>query len=192
MKALPSGLPEELWEIRDAVVEHFHANTPLPQDIERLHEWLEGDGWGILSESWVEEELVMLTEYLSSFFADSELRDAEGLEPSDKINDEIRVEYARNWMSDKFEAGDDLYNIKSIHSSELKRRDGKSATIYCTYTSFGQGGGEMVWHGAFATRQGFFNHLKGLGYWLIEDIESMDDASILAFWQKDKKRGKRK
>ena len=186
MKALPSGLPEELWEIRDAVVEHFHANTPLPQDIKRLHEWLEGDGWDILLESWdEEEEVVMKTEYLSSFFSDSELRDAEGLEPSDKINDEIRVEYARNWMSDKFEAGDDLYNIKSIHSSELKRRDGKSATIYCTYTSFGQGGGEMFWYGTFATRQGFLNHIKGLGYWLTEDVVSMDDATILTLWQKD-------
>lgn len=186
MKALPLDLPEELWEIRDAVVEHVHANTPLPQDIERLHEWLEGDGWDILLESWDEEELVMKIEYLSDFFSDTiELRDAEGLDSSDEINDEIRVEYARNWMSDKFEAGDDLYNIKSIHSSELKRRDGKSATIYCTYTSFGQGGGEMVWHGAFATRQGFLNHIKELGYWLTEDILSMDDATILTLWQKD-------
>jgi hypothetical protein len=185
MKALPSSLPEELWGMRDAVVEHFHANTPLPQDIERLHEWLEGHGWDILLESWVEEELVMEIEYLSSFFSDTiELLDAEGLESSDEINDEIRVEYARNWMSDKFEAGDDFYNIKSIHSCELKCRNGKSATIYCTHASAGQGE-ENVWYGAFATRQGFLNHIKGLGYWLTEDIVSMDDTTILTLWQKD-------
>lgn len=187
MKALPLDLPEELWEIRDAVVEHVHANTPLPQDIERLHEWLEGDGWDILLESWDEEELVMKIEYLSDFFSDTiELRDAEGLDSSDEINDEIRVEYARNWMSDFFEAGEDLYNVKSIHSCELKCQGGKSVTIYCTYASYGgQGDGEMFWYGAFATRQGFLNHIKELGYWLTEDILSMDDATILTLWQKD-------
>ena len=179
------NLPEELWEIRDAAVEHVLTNAPLPPDIERLYEWLEGDGWDSLVDAWVDDECVMNLEVLSSSFSDSELSDVKGLEPGDEITDKIRVEYAREWISEFYSRDDDLYTEKSVHSYEIKRQDGKSAIIGCTSSGAGQSGHDVFWYGMFPTRQEFLNELKEHGFWLSRDIKTIDDATILALWQKD-------
>jgi hypothetical protein len=175
------NMPEELWEIRDAAVEHVLTNAPLPPDIERLYEWLESDGWDALIDAWVDEELVMNLEKLSSYFSDSELED-------DTITNGIRVEHARWWISKSITNSESLddFDFKSVHSYEIKRQDGKSAIIGCTIASMGQSGDEVVWYGVFPTRREFLNRLKESGYWVLQDIEAIDDATILALWQKDK------
>lgn len=45
MKPQLTNLPKKLWAIRDAVVEHFHSNAPLPSDYVRIYQWLEDEGW---------------------------------------------------------------------------------------------------------------------------------------------------
>ena len=184
-------LPQELWAVRDAAIEYALTDAPLPANFDLLTEWLEGDGWDALLAAWEDDgELyaIKLKEKSLDRFCDSELRYDLDLVQGDVVTDAMRVQFAREQI-DALE--EDTTESPSVVSYKVTRQDGKSAVIGCTIEVHGQGGPVLFGHGVFRTKELFFKHLSESGLVLSQDLASLDDPAILAFWQYEKKKTKK-
>jgi len=178
-------LPSNLWPLRDAIIEHAHGKARKPRNLKRLHDWLEDDGWdSLVGESSKYEMAIKLYDLAYQQFSDSEFRAVEGLNPGDVITDDRRLTYARELISAAC-SGDDGYLCPTLHSYKLERQDGASAIVGALVEIHGQGGAVAVWQGIYATREDFFAAMKRCDVWLIEDVKEIDDARILALWERD-------
>ena len=185
---MPSELPEKFWGTRDALVGHLLSNTPLPPDLADLQEWLATDGWDNLLAAWVNEDVALnLERWAFHRFCDSALRDAEGLDESVVITDQMRVRYAREAISYSVENsdGDDS---PSVHSFAIERADGERAILGCTVEIHGQYGPVPQWHGVFADKDDFYKYLRDAGFLFHSEADEVGDAEILALWQIEKKK----
>jgi hypothetical protein len=178
-----SGLPRRFWRIRDAAVDHVLTNSPLPEGIEDVQEWLEIDGWESLVAAWINEDIAINLKVLAErHYSDSCLRHAEELDDYAAIADAMRVEYARAVIKRAVERCDDCES-PSVHSYRLERMDGQSAVLGCTIEFRGQAGNLIDWHGVFARREAFYDHLRRSGFLLYRAADEIGDAEILALWQ---------
>jgi hypothetical protein len=190
---IPTELPKKFWRTRDALVEHLLSNSPLPPDLADLQEWLATDGWDDLLAAWINEDVALNLEGWARYkFYDSGLRDAENLDESVAITDQMRVRHAREAISYAVEnsEGDDS---PSVHSFPIERDDGERAVLGCTVEIHGQYGPVPQWHGVFADKDDFYRHLRAAGFLFHSEADEIGDAEILALWQiENKKIGKRK
>ena len=175
-------LPKELWEIRDAAIESLLSNSPLPEGIAELQNWLATDGWDDLLAAWINEDVALnLKEWAAFKFSDSSLRDDEGHDGSVAITDQMRVNYARAAISDAVEQSDG-YDSPSVHSFPIERKDGKQAILGCTVEIHGQTGPVPQWHGVFADKEAYYRYLRETGFLLHSNADEISDAEILSFW----------
>ena len=184
----PSELPKKFWRTRDALVEHLLSSSPLPPDLADLQEWLANDGWDDLLSAWIDEDVALNLEGWAEYkFSDSSLRDAEDLDESVAITDQMRVKYAREAISYAVENsdGDDS---PSVHSFPIERADGERAVLGCTVEIHGQYGPVPQWHGVFADRDDFYRHLRAAGFLFHSEADEIGDAEILALWDIEKKK----
>ena len=190
---IPSGLPKRFWKARDASIEHVCSKAPLPAALADLQEWLATDGWDDLLAAWINEDVALNLEGWAPYkFYDSALRDAEELDDSVAITDQMRVRYAREAISYAVEIsdGDDS---PSVHSFPIERADGERAVLGCTVEIHGQYGPVPQWHGVFADKNDFYRHLRAAGFLFHSEADEIGDAEILALWDFEKtKTAKRK
>ena len=190
---IPSELPKKFWKTRDALVEHLLSNSRLPAGLADLQEWLATDGWDDLLAAWINEDVALNLEGWAPYkFYDSALRDAEELDDSVAITDQMRVRYAREAISYAVEIsdGDDS---PSVHSFTIERADGERAVLGCTVEIHGQYGPVPQWHGVFADKEDFYRHLRSIGFLFHSEAAEIGDAEILALWDFEKtKTAKRK
>jgi hypothetical protein len=185
---IPSELPKKFWRTRDALVEHLLSNSPLPPDLADLQEWLANDGWDDLLAAWINEDVALNLEGWAPYkFYDSALRDAEGLDESVVITDQMRIRHAREAISYAVEnsEGDDS---PSVHSFPIERDDGERAVLGCTVEIHGQYGPVPQWHGVFADKDDFYRHLRASGFLFHTEADAIGYAEILALWDFDKKK----
>jgi hypothetical protein len=177
-----SELPRELFPARDAAIEHAVAGTRPPDRVLRgLEEWLTGEGWHALVEDW-DDLMALRFCALTLEFDDHNLRSREELEPATKVGDDMRLRYARSLMDRAMEREDGCM-CPSMHAYRMEKEDGKSAVIGCTFEIWGQAGPHAEWHGVFATEEKFRDHLRRSGYWPTDELDALDDATILGMWR---------
>jgi hypothetical protein len=184
---IPSELPKRFWKARDAAIEHLVSNSPLPEGLADLQEWLATDGWDALLAAWINEDVALNLKGWADFkFSDASLRDDEGHDESVAISDQMRVNYARDAISYAVEnsEGDDS---PSVHSFPIEREDGKSAVLGCTVAIHGQAGPVPTWHGIFADKESFYVYLRDKGFLLHSIADQISDSDILSFWVLEKK-----
>ena len=183
-------LPREFWEIRDDVIESLLSNSPLPEGIADLQEWLANDGWDELLAAWINEDVALnLKEWAFYKLSDSSLCDDEGLNDPKAINDQMRVDYARGTIRYAVEESEGYFS-PSVHSLVIEREDGKSALLGCTVEIHGQAGPVPQWHGIFADKKTFYVYLRNAGFLLHSVADEISDAEILSFWVIEKKKKK--
>jgi hypothetical protein len=185
---IPSELPKRFWKARDAAIEYLLSNSPLPPDLTDLQEWLATDGWDDLLAAWINEDVALNLERLAPYkFYDSVLRDAEGLDESVVITDQMRVRHAREAISYAVENSDG-YESPSVHSFAIERADGERAILGCTVEIHGQYGPVPQWHGVFADKDDFYKYLRDAGFLFHSEADEIGDAEILALWRIEKKK----
>jgi hypothetical protein len=183
-------LPKEFWEIRDAAIESLLSNSPLPEGIADLQAWLATDGWDELLAAWINEDVALnLKEWANYKLYDSSLRDDEGLDDSKAINDQMRVDYARETIRYAVEESEGYFS-PSVHSFSLERDDGKRALLGCLVEIHGQAGPVPQWHGIFADKEAFYVYLRNAGFLLHTIADEISDPDILSFWVVEKKKKK--
>lgn len=185
---IPSEIPKRFWKARDAAIEHVLSKAPLPAALADLQEWLATDGWDDLLAAWINEDVALnLVGWATYKFNDSALRDAEELDESVAITDQMRVRYAREAISCAVENGDGN-DGPSIHSFAIERADGACAVLGCTVEIHGQYGPVPQWHGVFADMDDFYRHLRAAGFLFHSEAREIGDAEILALWDFEKKK----
>ena len=177
-------IPENIQRICDHLIENAESKTFSNNDLIELQNWLETDGWDDLVAPWRLDELALnLNEWDAETLSDFSLRDFEGLDESELITNEIRVNFARERIQDEIENGDGLSN-PSVIAYEIKNINGKSAILGCTVEIHGQLGPETHWHGLFVTKEEFYEHLKNRDFIIQSEVEKMSDSKILDLWKK--------
>lgn len=175
-------LPAEFWKTRDAAIESLLSNSPLPEGIAELQNWLATDGWDDLLAAWINEDVALnLKEWAAFKFSDSCLRDDEGHDDYVAITDQMRVDYARAAISVAVEQSDG-YDSPSVHSFPIESKDGKQAILGCTVEIHGQTGPVPQWHGVFADKEAYYGYLRETGFLLHSNADEISDAEILSFW----------
>jgi hypothetical protein len=174
------ALPEDLWALRDSLIDRVHANEPIPPEIDKIYKWLAVDGWDeLVGEGTNEEMAFVILEFCPG---EDELRDFLDLDESDEITDQMKIDYTREKISDATSGNDDC-DYPTIAYYSMQGGDGKSAVIGATL-SIQQGGWDTEWDGIFLTSEFYIEYLKLAGVWLARDVEDIDDVSILRFWNK--------
>ena len=175
--AMPPDLPENLWKIRDEIVDNVLDGLTPPADIKLVQEWLVSDG---VDNLWTQDGLLGYVITLDSLaqwrFYDSEL------EYSDEITDNLRVDHARKIISDVV-AGDD--NTLGVHGAKLEKDDGKSIYLGSIQESQGQSGLVYEWFGVFDNLDQLLDEAARLGYFFTGEIDTITDEEILAVWNKN-------
>ena len=129
---IPSEIPKRFWKTRDAAIEALLSNSPLPEGIAELQDWLATDGWDDLLAAWINEDVALnLKEWATFKFSDPSLRDDEGHDDSVAITDQMRVDYAREAICYAVE-NSESDDSPSVHSFPIKRDDGECAVLGCT------------------------------------------------------------
>ena len=179
---IPPKLPSRFWKARDAAIEHLLSNSGLPPDLAELQEWIAIEGWDDLLAAWINEDVVLDFEgWAADKFSDYSLREAEDLDESEAITDQMRVSYARAAISHVVQNCEGV-DRPSVHSFPIERDDGKRAILGCTVAIYGQYGPVPQWHGVFADKDDFYRHLRSVGFLFLSEAGNIGDAEILALW----------
>ena len=93
------SLPTALIAIQDQIIDHIHKNAPAPENLSKLIKWYETDGWDLVAPANRGMEQVALNlDHIAHYkFSDSEL--IESQESEIAVTDAIRVEYARDVLT---------------------------------------------------------------------------------------------
>lgn len=179
-----SDLPEKIKKTRDAVINHLVSNSPLPVGIEELQDWLEVEG--DLIDSWINEDVVFcLKLYANDYFTDKYLIDDAGLDNSENITDQLRLDFARSKISKTLQ--DEGSSNPSVHGFQIHNQNGQKAILGSTVEVRGQTGNFFEWHGVFRTNEDFLSHLRSTGFVLYSEANQITDKQILSLWKSGKK-----
>jgi hypothetical protein len=178
MSSIPE-IPESLWSIRDAAIDHILKGTPEPE-LKPLYDWFEFDGWDAVTSAWTHEDMTLNLFQLAQYtFEDDEMAACEGIEV-DEITDELRISYARGCIERSY---DDEYLTPTLHSCELKRANGDAVILGCVMEIHGQGEPYLNWWGLFKTQAEFYDSIRNSGFIIDSDEEGITDEKILSMWQ---------
>ena len=178
---MPIDLPENLWNIRDEIVDNFLNNVDASKNIGIIQEWLESDGVDNLwSSDGIQGFAIHLFTLAQFRFFDSELKYY--IDKDDGVlTDAMRIKFAREIISEVIEGDDNTYGI---HSVKLEKEDGKLIYLACTQESQGQNGLVYAWFGPFKNLDQLLDETAKEGYFFTGNIDAITDQEILAVWNK--------
>jgi hypothetical protein len=173
----------ELSRISNAVVDHIHRGTELPDELEALSNLYETDCWDELLSAWGHDHFALKLYSLAIAFSDSELYAREGL--SQALTDADRVAYARKLIEETF-ANLDEYECPGVHAVEIRNSAGESAILGWLVEVHGQAGPVPIFQGVFSDKQNFYQALRDSDHVLSGEESSVTEQTILKLWSKPK------
>lgn len=177
---MSKDMPPEITSIRDAVIDHAHRGTPLPENIDELYEWLLI--YKIYGRPLDEMTYDFYFHLTSIEFRDEYLRYVEGLDSSVDIDDRMRLAYARKAIEKYLNRYAD--HLLSPESIRLDNDSGDTTYLCGMAFMAGQGGIEMNWDGCFESREKYIEYLRNeQGMCDSAEIDLISDADILALWE---------
>lgn len=170
-------MPEHLERIRDAAVDYALGKGPLPTDIEELYHWL---FWESEDDTLSDFEFFFSLSQLDR--SDVAVRWELGLDNDAPIDDFTRISFARDRIA-RLVSGD-TEDLVSAHQFKLERKDGRSTLACCTVQMLGQSRPDTTWRGFFPTREAFWDRLREVGCFHVEDFNALEDSVLLDSWHK--------
>ena len=173
-------LPNELIEIKDAIIDHIHNGNPIPSNLDQLEKWFEEDGWDLLVDDGLLGYALDLLHVANFRFEDSELRYEYELDQSAEITDAMRVEYGHTLIERAMEEyeGDVCPSVHCINLSDEK----KSAVLGCLVEIHGQGGAVSYWQGSYKDQDSFIRAIRANHVVMFDEIKNISDQEILDLW----------
>ena len=173
-------LPEKLWPIRDAVIDAVLRGGEPPEEISSIYEWLEKDGWIELVDRNPNGDLAVS---IHSFcYDDAELRALLDIDDLVPIGDEVRIQFTREGLRE-LESDSNSYDYPEITFCRIESKDRRSVVLGATFENQ-PGGCEVYWMGVYTNAEQFINAMKFKGIWPLDEVDTIDDESILRFWSK--------
>ncbi len=172
-------VPVQLWQIRDEVIDAVYSGSDIPESISLIYKWLENDGWTELVDKNPNGDLAVS---IHSFCSDdAELRLLLDLDDSVSISDLMRIQHTREQLQ-HLKINSISYDYLEITFCKIEDKNGRSAVLGAMFEAQ-QGGSEVYWTGVFATSEQFVQSLKLNGLWTVDELEAIDDESILQCWR---------
>ena len=176
-------LPPDIMEIGEQAIEHALTGSPVPEKFKALEEWLESAGWDfIVGPGCVIDYGLNLSDLSYWRFDDKELACEKEIDDSSQLNNEMRVDFARELIEEAASELDDSI-CPSIHCVDIEFNE-KSAVIGCLLEIHGQGGPTPCWQGIYRNREEFIKTLRNEGIVLLDQIHLIKDQEILTLWKK--------
>jgi hypothetical protein len=177
------SLPTALIAIQDQIIDHVHKSAPAPEHLSKRSKWYETDGWDLVAPANGGVEQVALNlDYIAHYkFSDSEL--IESQESEIAITDAIRVEYARDVLTNALNEYDGC-DCPSVCFVEVTSRDNTKVVFGWLVEIHGQAGPAPEFCGAFVDEVSFYQHLSAMNFILEKNIEDISETKILGLWQR--------
>ena len=171
-------LPAHLWPYRDSVIDAVHSGNEAPESISLIYEWLENDGWTELVDQNANGDLAVSIPNLCS--EDAELRAVLDIDDAVLITNQMKIQHTRERLQE-LDSGSFFYDYPEITFCRIENNDGMSVVLGALF-KVQQGGWDVNWVGVFKTSEQFFQAMKLNGLWTVSELDSIDDQSILQFW----------
>jgi hypothetical protein len=177
-------LPANFQAILDDAIRRFSDGLAPPEAISEVYEWLEDGGLDELLK--VSEDLIGISidEISTEQFNDINLRDWLGVPTSQKINDDQRIEFIIERISEGGVGALGEYDFPSILKFPIVSQEGRTALIGGYALMCGQGGPEFTWLGIFADETQFYERLKVEGIRLPSELLNLPATELLTWWRK--------
>jgi hypothetical protein len=166
--------PESLETVINLVVDAVEKGEHLPQDIEKIYEWLDETRPDELGNSFD-----FIINFNELYFSDWELSDYECIDAEELTDDEGRYKQAIKFLKCSFDNPDDL---PSAHIYTIELDDGRSAIIGTVGFSEGQAGIRLEWQGAYRTPSDFYDYLRQKGFIFRDDVDKLKRSRIFEKW----------
>lgn len=173
--------PDNLISIHDQLIDYINTNSPAPEGLDQLVNWIETEClFDSLTETWEGERCALqLIDFANYNFCDPELISYEVL--SEPITNQMRVAFARKLIRNTF-LDSDGYQCPSIHVIHIQKDDKTSAVLCWIVEIHGQAGPAPKFCGAFSCNENFFQHLRDNNYVLNDEEELISYEVILSLW----------
>lgn len=186
-------LPNDLAQIRDALVSHLHSDGPKPAGLDELREWLLDEGWAGVSEKseiMMADDIICLDpsqlEHLE--LSHEALRSEMDLDDDEPITDEMRLESTVEALNSAYDGelsgGFASWCWPMVHVGQLVGCDEKFI-VTGILTRF-QGSGALhvpEWCEFFRDREGLIEHLERSGFIVNMAPEKVDPRILLSAWE---------
>ena len=173
-------IPDELTELKKLSIHAILNGNPIP-DLQPIYDWLEGDGFDSIVESWANEELAIKLNILAeTSFNDLVLSNHQGFEIGD-ITDDIRFEYAIKLIN---QSTDDGEVCPSVHTYQLDQINENSPILGCLMEIHGQSGPVIDWWGIFESKKFFYAALSKSNIILLSNLDKISSDELLSLWKK--------
>ena len=179
-------LPANFQPILDDAIRRFFDGLAPPEAISEVYDWLEFDGMDQLLKS--SEDLIGVSiAEIADQFNDSNLRDWLGVPTGQKINDDQRIEFIIERISEGGVGALGEYDFPSVLKFPIVSHDGRVALIGGYALMCGQGGPEFTWLGIFADETQFYERLKVEGIRLPSELLNLPATELLTWWRKGRR-----
>jgi hypothetical protein len=180
--------PETVRLLSEEAVKRYHEGLPPPDNISDLYEWMEDEGFDEVLKVSEDTIGISIDELATEQFNDRNLRDWLGVPTSHQINDDQRIEFIIERISE--EGGGSLgeYDFPSVLKYPIAGENGRTALIGGYALMCGQGGPEFTWLGVFADEKQFYERLKGEGIRLPTELLTLPPTELLTWWREGRGR----
>lgn len=171
--------------LEEAVLRCYEGLSP-PDEISKVYEWLGDEGLDELLKASEDLIGVSIDEMSKDQFNDRNLRDWLGLPSNQKVDDEERINFIIERISEEgFESlGGDYF--PSVVKYPIVSKDGRAALIG-GYALISGHGPEFTWLGVFSDESHFYEHLKNVGIRLPSELLGLSPAELLTWWRKGRR-----
>jgi len=177
---------EQVGVLLEEAVLRCYEGLPPPDEISKVYEWLENEGLDELLKASEDLIGVSIDEMSKDRFNDRNLRDWVGLPSNQKIDDEERINFITERISEEgFDSlGGDYF--PSVVKYPIVSKDGRAALIG-GYALISGHGPEFTWLGVFSDESHFYERLKTVGIRLPSELLGLSPAELLTWWRKGRR-----
>lgn len=180
------AVPDELHEARNEVIRYAKNGGDRPNGLEAIKKWFSDDQavWGNLHSeaAAMNFDPAVSTKHGYLYRAcDSELRERQGLDDDQPINDAMRISFVRELLEEDWDLENPL--IVGIGQRWLRNEKGDQCLIGYTEELEGQSGIVCYWQGVFADEEKWHRYLENEGYIRAYEPSELPDEALLSLHQ---------
>ena len=177
---------EQIGVFLEEAVLRCYEGLPPPDDFSNVYEWLEDEGLDELLKASEDLIGVSIDEMSKDQFNDRNLRDWLGLPSNQKIDDEERIKFITERISEEgLESLGDYY-FPSVVKYPTVTKDGRPGVIG-GYALISGHGPEFTWLGVFPDESQFYEHLKTVGIRLPSELLKLPPTDLLKWWRRGRR-----
>lgn len=175
--------PPNIQALAADIVSRYYDGNKVPSELETLKDWVMGDGWSDIAESWGDMMALDVKNIAQENFHDKEVLDnwMQSDASKEEVTDSDKITWGEQVIQDLLSSGESEL-VPSIHTVELSHPSGKSVQL-CFLVRIQGHDPVFEWFGIFKSKEDFYESLaKDHNYLVSYGEPEIDPQLILSLW----------